>query len=89
MFGVDAQTGLVTNLLEILGDRDIALARELTKAFEEVMRGRISEILEKLGGRRVRGEITLVVAGKSRRKCALRTRGALQCQFGGSGLQAS
>jgi 16S rRNA (cytidine1402-2'-O)-methyltransferase len=56
------------DLVEILGDRDIVLARELTKAFEEVMRGRISEVLGELGHRRIRGEVTLVVAGRSRRK---------------------
>jgi len=58
----------LTDLLEILGDREIALARELTKAFEEVLRGKISRVLEGLGEIRIRGEITLVVAGKKRRE---------------------
>jgi 16S rRNA (cytidine1402-2'-O)-methyltransferase len=58
----------LTDLLEILGDREIVLARELTKAFEEVLRGTISQVLEVLGKIRIRGEITLVVAGKTRRE---------------------
>lgn len=58
----------LTDLLEILGDREIALARELTKIFEEVLRGTISQVLGELGERKIRGEITLVVAGKSRKK---------------------
>lgn len=50
------------DLRAALGDRPAALARELTKLHEEVARGRLSE----LAGRfieKVRGEVTLVVAG--------------------------
>jgi 16S rRNA (cytidine1402-2'-O)-methyltransferase len=57
----------LTDLLEILGDREISVARELTKQFEEILRGRIRQVLQELGKRRIRGEITLVVAGKKRR----------------------
>ena len=57
-----------SDLLEILGNREIALARELTKKFEEVLRGTISQVLQKVGEERIRGEITLVVAGKGRKK---------------------
>lgn len=46
-----------------LGDRDIALCRELTKMYEEVWRGRISDALTWLAGNPPRGEFTLVVAG--------------------------
>jgi len=55
------------DLLDIFGDREIALARELTKTFEEILRGPISRILEEIEGRTVRGEITLVVSGTGRR----------------------
>jgi 16S rRNA (cytidine1402-2'-O)-methyltransferase len=58
----------LSDLLEILGNREIALARELTKKFEEVLRGTISQVLQKVGEGRIRGEITLVVAGKGRKK---------------------
>jgi 16S rRNA (cytidine1402-2'-O)-methyltransferase len=52
-------------LLEIMGDRRVAVARELTKKFEEVHRGRASEILERLRDRPPRGEVVLVIAGTS------------------------
>jgi 16S rRNA (cytidine1402-2'-O)-methyltransferase len=49
--------------LEVLGDRRMALARELTKAHEEVRRGKISEVLETLADPAVRGEVVLVIEG--------------------------
>ena len=55
------------DILEILGDREMVLARELTKAYEEVLRGTVSEIQKQIGVRNLKGEITLVVAGKTRK----------------------
>lgn len=52
------------DMLDILGDREIAVARELTKVHEEVFRGRINEAIEKFSSSPVKGEITLVVEGK-------------------------
>jgi len=48
---------------EILGDRPIVVARELTKTFEEVIRGTVSEAAARLGEGEVRGEITLILSG--------------------------
>lgn len=48
---------------EALGDRPACLAREMTKLNEEFRRGQISEILEQISGRTVRGECVLVVGG--------------------------
>ena len=53
----------LTDLLEILGDRRAVIARELTKAFEEVLRGLLSKLISTMTGRTVRGEITLVIEG--------------------------
>ena len=53
----------VSDLLVVLGDRRMALARELTKLHEEVRRGSIAEILEGLGADPARGEVVLVVEG--------------------------
>lgn len=50
------------DLAAVLGDREAAVARELTKLHEEIQRGRLSELAERYGGE-VRGEVTLIVAG--------------------------
>ena len=54
---------MLNDVLAILGDRDIALAKEMTKVFEEVKRGPVSHILLTLNDETVRGEYTVVVAG--------------------------
>jgi len=53
--------------LEILGDREIVLTRELTKVYEEIIRGKVSDVLNQVGDRTLKGEITLVVSGKTRK----------------------
>jgi len=51
------------DIAEVLGERRVALARELTKKFEEVLRGAASEVREQLEGKPVKGEVVLVVEG--------------------------
>ena len=52
---------LLSDLFFVFGDRRIAVCRELTKAFEEVFRGRISEAVEHFSN--PRGEFTIVIEG--------------------------
>lgn len=48
----------------ILGaDRAAAICREMTKTYEETIRGPLSELITWASGREVLGEITLVIAG--------------------------
>ena len=54
------------DIIEILGDREMVLTRELTKIYEEVLRGKVSEIKNQIGERKLKGEITLVITGKTR-----------------------
>jgi len=51
------------DISEVLGDRQIAVSRELTKIYEETLRGAVSEISESLHGKKIKGEITLVISG--------------------------
>ncbi|MCI8346364.1 MAG: 16S rRNA (cytidine(1402)-2'-O)-methyltransferase [Bacilli bacterium] len=49
------------NMIKTFGDRRISLAREISKLYEEIFRGNISEVLEQLA--EIKGEIVLVVEG--------------------------
>jgi 16S rRNA (cytidine1402-2'-O)-methyltransferase len=49
-----------------LGDRQVAVARELTKVHEEIWRGRLSAARDYFAHNPPRGEFTLVVAGKTK-----------------------
>ena len=53
------------DLLLVLGDRRIVMARELTKKFEEFLRGTISEALQWTEDNEVRGEFCLVLEGNA------------------------
>ncbi|TEU15777.1 MAG: 16S rRNA (cytidine(1402)-2'-O)-methyltransferase [Anaerolineales bacterium] len=53
----------LADLVDVLGDRQIAVARELTKIHEEVWRGSLSQALEHFERTPPRGEFTLVIAG--------------------------
>ena len=53
----------IDDVSQILGDRQISISRELTKMYEETIRGSAGEILESLQGKKVKGEVTLVIAG--------------------------
>ena len=51
---------------EVLGNRQASLAREITKLYEQFMRGTLAEISAQLQGSEPRGEMTLVIAGASK-----------------------
>jgi 16S rRNA (cytidine1402-2'-O)-methyltransferase len=50
-------------MLEVLGDRPAAVGRELTKVFEEITRGTLSAAHERYRDKKVKGELTIAVAG--------------------------
>jgi 16S rRNA (cytidine1402-2'-O)-methyltransferase len=52
---------------EVLGPREIVLGRELTKLHETILAGTAGELAARLAGERVRGEITLALAGCGKR----------------------
>ena len=55
--------GLLEVAHEVLGDRKAAVCIELTKRFERVHRGWLSDLAAELADQRVRGEVTVVIAG--------------------------
>ncbi len=53
----------LTDALDVFGDRKTAVCRELTKVHEEIFRGSLSQAIEHFA--HPRGEVTLVIQGKS------------------------
>lgn len=51
----------LSDMLKVLGNRKISISREISKKFEEVIRGSVSEVLEHLD--EPRGEFVIVVSG--------------------------
>lgn len=55
---------MLADLEEICGDRRIVIGRELTKMFEELLRGKVSELRGLLAARDMKGEVAILVAGQ-------------------------
>ena len=51
------------DVLEVFGDRQVSVARELTKKFEEVFRGKVTQAIDKFQETSPRGEFTVIIAG--------------------------
>jgi 16S rRNA (cytidine1402-2'-O)-methyltransferase len=58
----------LNDIFDLLGDREMVLTRELTKVYEEVLRGKVSEIQTLIRDRKLKGEMTLVISGKTRQE---------------------
>lgn len=57
---------LLEDMLDIFGERDIAVCRELTKKYEEVFRGSIEQSIEKFTQDDPKGEFVIIVRGADR-----------------------
>jgi len=56
-------SSLLEDAAQILGERRVVVAREMTKVYEEVYRGTVSEVLEQIGKEEVKGEVTVILEG--------------------------
>jgi 16S rRNA (cytidine1402-2'-O)-methyltransferase len=54
----------LADALEVYGDRPAAVANDLTKMFETVYRGQLSELIELFKKEPIRGEYVVVIAGR-------------------------
>jgi 16S rRNA (cytidine1402-2'-O)-methyltransferase len=58
----------LADILEILGNRRACIARELSKIYEEFIRGNIADLLEETNRRKLKGEIVLVVGAPDKKE---------------------
>jgi len=49
------------DILKYLGNKEVALGRELTKKFEEIRRGKVKELLESKNSLKIKGEFVIVI----------------------------
>lgn len=61
---------LLRDVLVAMGDRRVAVARELTKMHEEVLRGRASDVLGRIADLELKGEVAVVIEGAEERSPA-------------------
>ena len=54
---------VLQEILEILGDRQVAVCREMTKWYEEVFRGTLKQAAEHFSKKKPKGEFTVVLGG--------------------------
>jgi len=54
---------MLKDVRDILGDRPLVLAREVTKLHEEFLRGSVDQVLDRLKQKSVRGEVTVLLGG--------------------------
>ena len=66
------------DVAEVLGDVPVVVAREVTKVHEEFVRGSASELLARLKGKPVRGEITMLLGPQTTRMKGASARGTLR-----------
>ena len=71
----------IKNLLEeiqsVLGEREVVLARELTKVYEEILAGPVSGLIRQLADREPRGEYTLLLAPMNNEPILLQVEGLI------------
>ena len=53
------------DIAAVLGDREVVMSREMTKIHEEFRRGRAGDLIAGMGNAAVKGEVTLIVAGRT------------------------
>ncbi|KAF2955383.1 16S rRNA (cytidine(1402)-2'-O)-methyltransferase [Marinitoga sp. 38H-ov] len=57
-------TNTLKEILEIIGNREIFIAREMTKLHQELFRGKVLEAIKYFSDKKVMGEITVVLSGR-------------------------
>ena len=66
---------LLSAVRDTLGDRPVCIGREMTKRFEEFIRGSLSDVADRIADRTLKGECTVVIGGRQRKSATGRRSG--------------
>jgi 16S rRNA (cytidine1402-2'-O)-methyltransferase len=58
---------MLQDAIAVFGDREASVAREITKKFEEVLRGNLSELIRDITQKPRKGEMVVLVSGRNRK----------------------
>jgi len=58
----------LNDINEYIGDRYVVIVREITKIYEEVLRGKVSELINKIKEKGIKGEIVMIIEAESQDK---------------------
>lgn len=72
---------LIGEIIPRFGNRRAALVREITKIYEEAIRGDLDQILEEIRSRKIKGEVVLVVEGSKGERIKEYTSEEIEKQF--------
>lgn len=61
----------LSDLIEVFGDRSAVVAREITKLYEEFIRGMLSDLLGNLENRKIAGEFVILVSGRKKQDISI------------------
>lgn len=56
---------MLESIKDVFGERRISVSREISKLYEEIYRGTVSEVIDELNSEEIRGEFVVVVEGSS------------------------
>lgn len=56
---------MLESIKDIFGERRISVSREISKLYEEIYRGTVSDVIEELNSEEIRGEFVVVVEGST------------------------
>ena len=59
-------TKTLKDIEKFLGVREVVIVREITKIYEEILRGTTTELIERLEKKPIKGEIVLLIQGKDK-----------------------
>ena len=63
-----ARAGKIAEIADVLGNREAAVFKEITKMYEEVRRGTLEYLVDQFDAPDLKGEYTIIVSGMGKKE---------------------